>query len=37
MLALFSSLILLICNKVIALDGCQNFVYAQYLSNMAFY
>ena len=23
--------ILLICNKVIALDGCQNFVYAQYL------
>ena len=28
--------ILFICNKVIALDGCQNFVYAQYLSNMAF-
>ena len=28
--------ILLICNRVIALDGCQNFVSAQYLSNIAF-
>ena len=28
--------ILLICNRVVAIDGCQNFVSAQYLSNMAF-
>ena len=26
-------LFLLICNRVIALDGCQNFLSAQYLKN----